>query len=372
MKYYKIKTKNKRFMLIIPILCFVLCMLLSFYNKNIKVYSGDNAQKSDRFYMKVLNYTLPIIKVGSLDKEQMKQYDFSLKSEIMSVLGFNINKPNSILGKEVSYLKRSDQDINVEPVDSKQETNFNPFKLDDKSVSKNDKKNQKEDENIPNRTVTLYNPKLKKKLNKKEKPAVFIYHTHTTESFIGGLEGSNCSYDSTDKTKNICAVGDVITNELEKNYGILVLHDTTFHNRIKYKHSYLKSEATVDKYLKKYGDFKLIIDLHRDSIENKRAVTTQMNGEKVAKFMFVMSRGNPHFDKNMKVVNSMLNISNKLFPGFCRGALCYNHGTRNFNQTKSNNSILIELGSHVNSLDEAKRSGKYIARIIAEYLNTKK
>ena len=73
---------------------------------------------------------------------------------------------------------------------------------------------------------------------------------------------------SSDGTKNVTSVGDVIEEELEKNYGIAVIHDKTVNDKGDYYGAYKKSGATLDKYLKEYGDFKLIIDLHRDSVKD--------------------------------------------------------------------------------------------------------
>ena len=112
----------------------------------------------------------------------------------------------------------------------------------------------------------------------------------------------------------MCAVGDVITEELEKKYGIAVIHDKTVHNVGDYNGSYKKSGVTLDKYLKEYGDFDLIIDLHRDGVPNRKNATTKINGEDVAKFMFVVTQKNPRYAKQKKLINSMIKISNKLFP----------------------------------------------------------
>ena len=67
---------------------------------------------------------------------------------------------------------------------------------------------------------------------------------------------------------NVVGVGDVLANELEENYGISVIHDKTNHC-ISYNDSYTRSGETVDKYLQEYGDFKMIIHLHRDSLDDK-------------------------------------------------------------------------------------------------------
>jgi stage II sporulation protein P len=57
-----------------------------------------------------------------------------------------------------------------------------------------------------------------------------------------------------------------------------------------------------------------------------------------------------------------------LYPGFAKGVLYYNHGIRNFNQGMSNNAILIEVGSDINTTTEAQASMKYLARIIAQVI----
>ena len=113
--------------------------------------------------------------------------------------------------------------------------------------------------------ATLYDPNLKKTLNK-AKPEVLIYHSHTSEAYRASDNDTSKISSSSDVTKNVSSVGDVIKEELEKKYGIAVIHDKTVHDKGNYYGAYKKSGVTLDKYLKEYGDFKLIIDLHRDSV----------------------------------------------------------------------------------------------------------
>ena len=49
----------------------------------------------------------------------------------------------------------------------------------------------------------------------------------------------------------------------------------------------------MEKYLKEYKDFDLIIDMHRDAVYSKSSVTMNMNGENVAKLMFVLTKKTP-------------------------------------------------------------------------------
>ncbi|MDQ7864046.1 stage II sporulation protein P [Peribacillus frigoritolerans] len=61
-------------------------------------------------------------------------------------------------------------------------------------------------------------------------PSVFIYHTHTTESFTPLLDNKNPDK-ALDKKKNITMVGAELTRELKKK-NINVLHSTTDFDKI--------------------------------------------------------------------------------------------------------------------------------------------
>ncbi len=219
----------------------------------------------------------------------------------------------------------------------------------------------------------LYNPQLKQTLNS-AKPRVLIYHSHATESYLATDKDTTKNTFNTDLTKNVCAVGDVITKDLEENYGISVIHDETYHNVGDYNSSYQKSRITLDKYLKAYGDFDLIIDLHRDGVPlNYKNEKSKINGEDVAKIMFVMTKTNPRYAKQKKLVTSMIGISNKLFPGLVdtRQVYLYNRGINFYSQDRSDNAMLIEVGNNNNTITEVKNTGMYLSRVIAEQLNGK-
>ena len=77
----------------------------------------------------------------------------------------------------------------------------------------------------------------------------------------------------------------------------------------------------------------------------------------------------------MEAVNGMISISEELFPGLMgdgkdgTGLYEYNHGSNTFNQKLSPACVLTEFGTDLNTAQEAKLSAKYLARVIAEYLN---
>ncbi len=311
---------------------------------------------------------MPVLKNYSSNSSKYKSYDdFSLKDTILNYLGINFNKPDSILKSQISYLNL---DNNSKDSTDGPEYNFKKaadFNLNNKDITKNTTATPDNSTTDSSENFVVYNPSLKKD-NSSAEPEVLIYHSHTTESY--GVFGP----DNLDPTKNVCAVGDELAKTLSNDYGISVIHDKTINNATDYNGSYARSRKILEKYLKEYGDFKMIIDIHRDSDPNKNDVTTTINGENLGKFMFVMPTKNPHYNKNMLIVNSLLNTARKNFPQLTIGNglySAYNYGMDFFNQDMSNNAFLLEVGSVANTLDEAKGTTKYIARAIAEYLNGK-
>ncbi|MDP4143897.1 MAG: stage II sporulation protein P [Bacillota bacterium] len=318
--------------------------------------------KRNMFYVQIINYTIPGIKETNFDEETMAENNFSIGKEILSIFGINISNPEELLGKELSCLDGSGYSRIV--ADNTEDiTDVDKFVLDNRDISK--KPEDQSSSNISQQDLKVYNPSLKKTLDT-SKPEILIYHTHTSESYRPAAS------ESLDPSKSVVAVGDELSKELQDDYGISVIHDKTVHDVENYNKAYTKSGQTVDKYLSKYKDFKMIIDLHRDSVEDRKLVTAKINGETVAKFMFVMARKNPHYDKNIALVNSLVGISQKYFPGLCSDIYYYDYGTNYFNQAKSNNAFLVEVGSDCNDLTEAKATTKYLARVIAEYLNGKR
>jgi len=335
-----------------------------------KSAKADNGEKYlNYFYVMYINNVLAVAKTSNTDE----QYAYSEKNmgmAVLSVLWVDILNPISIVSKEIAYLDKNEftTDLNNDSkVEKVKEFIINPFNLDEKQVTRSVVE-------VPNGNVVanLYNPKLKQTLNKAT-PRVLIYHSHTCEAYRTSDKETLKTTNSLDTTRSVVGVGDVITEELEKDYGISVIHDKTVHDKGDYNNAYKKSGVTLAKYLKEYGNFDLVIDLHRDSVENKNTVTTKINGENVAQIMFVVTEENPRYAKQKKLINSMMEISKKLFPTLLSDIpiTVRQRGKDYYNQDKSDNSVLIEVGTYTNDIKEVKNTGMYLSRIIAEQLNGK-
>lgn len=201
-------------------------------------------------------------------------------------------------------------------------------------------------------------------------PQVLIVHTHATESFE---PYSRDYYDadfptrSRDIRHNMIAVGDVLAQTLADN-GISVLHDGTLHDYPSYTGSYDRSEATIRAALEQYPSIKVVIDLHRDAMAEgdgtRIAPVTEIDGRTAAQFMIIAGcddgRFNmPDYMENYKLAALLQNFAGAMYPGLPRAVL---FDYRNYNQHITTGSLLIEVGSHANSLDEAL----YCAELLGE------
>lgn len=209
-----------------------------------------------------------------------------------------------------------------------------------------------------------------------DEPQVLIYHTHTTESFE--LEDKDW-YDSdfggktTEADKNITAVGDEICAALEA-CGITVLHDTLVHDYPSYDAAYDSSRETVSALLEQYPSVKIALDIHRDGIETadgvRPAPVADTSGGEAAQIMIISGCDDgtmdmPDYLNNFRFACELQSTAETLFPGLTRPIL---FDYRFYNQDLTDGSLLIEVGSHGNTLEQAKRSGELIGKALGELL----
>ncbi len=217
------------------------------------------------------------------------------------------------------------------------------------------------------------NPELNFNINSEE-PQILIYHTHTTESYMPS--NSNvfpASYYSrtTEKEYSVAAVGENICKQLQKR-GISVVHDTTIHDNPSYNGSYYRSEDTIHTILEKYPSIVAAIDIHRDAIgstTNRSKTVFDSKSGKAAQIMIICGCGEngvsnfPDWRQNLRFgLKIQKNIADN-YPGMAR-SLKFCDRQYNLNATKG--SILIEVGTDVNTLEEALKSGEMLGDAIAD------
>ncbi|WMJ23952.1 stage II sporulation protein P [Paludicola sp. MB14-C6] len=217
-------------------------------------------------------------------------------------------------------------------------------------------------------------PKFKIKADKK--PEVLIMHTHTTESFESEsrdwfYKGSTSR--TTDNTKNMVRIGDEIEKQLTAA-GIGVIHDKTLHDYPSYNGAYERSAVTVKRILKENPSIKVVLDVHRDAIQPDEntmiAPVTTINGKSCAQVMIISGcdngkMGMPNYMENLKFSASLQRQMEKDYPTLARPIL---FDYRKYNQNLTTGSILLEMGGHANSLDEAIYCGQLVGDSLAKTL----
>lgn len=212
-----------------------------------------------------------------------------------------------------------------------------------------------------------------------DEPQVLIMHTHTTESYMpfnGDAYDKTTSFRSTDNSKNMSVVGNHIAEQLEAA-GIGVLHDVTQHDYPSYNGSYDRSRVTVQKYLEQYPSIKVVLDIHRDAIVSGDTVTApvaEIDGRTAAQVMIISGCENgtmnyPDYMKNLSFSAALQNQMEGDYPGLTRPVL---FDYRFYNQNLTTGSILIEVGGHGNTLEQASYSGDLIGKALGELLGSLK
>lgn len=215
------------------------------------------------------------------------------------------------------------------------------------------------------------NGKLNFSIEKNSEPQVLILHTHATESYLLHTQDYYTDNDksrTTDNDYNMVALGKIIADNLN-NAGITTLHDTTQHDYPSYNESYSRAADTICDYIKKYPSIKVVIDLHRDAIAandtDKVKVTTEIDGKKAAQIMLVMGSqsGNvknfPNWRENLKLAVKLQQTLESTYPTLARSI---HFMSKNYNESLTDGSMLIEIGTDGNTFDEAKYSAELLSQ----------
>ncbi len=194
-----------------------------------------------------------------------------------------------------------------------------------------------------------------------------LFHTHTSETYEIPENIYTDHFRTQNPEYNMIAVGEALKEELSKNQFI-AMHDCTIHDYPSYNGSYKASYHTVEQILQKES-FDFVFDLHRDAISSNPhyRLSTTINGEEVAKLMFVVgSNGSglthERWLDNLKLAIMIQNKAEEMYPGFFREITLSNS---RYNQQLSSGALIIEVGGTGNTLEEAKNAMKYLAEVFA-------
>lgn len=333
--------------------------------------------------------TVPALGDGSAQKTLAKKF-------VNSIIGFDVSNPKTILYSQMSGLKVANAQIADSQTTKKAENSPPPsptptsdpdverYPIVETSSIVGGVKNTGVNKSIYVNNETSFDIDINGLLSeplaikKQDGPLVLIVHTHTTESYTPSGQYSYSPDESTrtqDKNYNVVRVGDGIAAEL-KAAGIQVIHDTTINDYPSYNGSYKKTLGVIESYLNQYPSIQIVLDVHRDGMTGadgtKYKVTADIGNEKAAQVMLLCgsSEGglpHPNWKENLKLG---LRIQDQLTSNYEKLARPLHLVKERYNQHATPGSMIIEVGTDGNTLDEALVTAKYTGRAIAEVLKT--
>lgn len=236
--------------------------------------------------------------------------------------------------------------------------------------------NNKTQKTISIKEALSNKPNLKIKLNSSN-PLVLIVHTHATESFFEKLvDYYPKSWGERDNNteNNMVAVGKVIAKKLN-NAGIKTVQSETLHDKQSYTGSYDRSRETIKEYLKKYPSIKVVIDVHRDAINeedgDKIRPIVNIKNKTAGQIMIISGcqsgpiTGYPNWQKNLRFSIGLQQKLERTYPNLARPLF---FAEKKYNQDLCENSFLLEVGSQANLLSEAKYSAELFSDVFIKYL----
>ncbi len=201
---------------------------------------------------------------------------------------------------------------------------------------------------------------------------ILVYHTHSQETYIDSTGG--------DSNTSIVGVGEHLCDILRTQYGFNVLHHTGEYDVESRDYAYSNAMAGLEKVLAEHPTIEVMIDLHRDQTNPDTKLVTTVQDKPTAKFMFfnglcytnalgaLTNLPNPYVQDNLSFAFQMQLTAEEYYPGLTRRI--YLKGYR-YNLHFRPKSLLIELGSQTNTVEEAMNACDPLAHIIAMVLNGK-
>ena len=207
-----------------------------------------------------------------------------------------------------------------------------------------------------------------------DRKAVYIYFTHTRESYLPYLKGVTDPNKAYHSQMNVTKVGDQLKESLERRgIGTTVDKTDVMANLSKkglgFGKAYQESRPVVQTAMTGDRNLQYFIDIHRDGYR-KDKTTIQLNGQSYAKLAFVIGGENANYEKNLALARELHNLLDKKYgPGLSRGIIEKKGASTNgkFNQDLSQNALLIEFGGVDNTFEELNRSADALADVFSEF-----
>ena len=206
-----------------------------------------------------------------------------------------------------------------------------------------------------------------------KEPQILIYHTHATEGYADSSDD--------DPSTTVIGVGDYLEELLTTQYGYNVLHVKEKYDlvegQLERSRAYNYACEDLEQILAENPSIEVIIDLHRDGVDENRRLVTEVNGKSTAQIMFftglcrtnasgeLTSTPNSYIQDNLAFAAQLDTLGGVYYPGYVRGV--YVKGYR-YNLHFRPKSLLLEVGAQTNTVEEAMNAMVPFADILNKLL----
>ncbi len=200
-----------------------------------------------------------------------------------------------------------------------------------------------------------------------DKPQILIYHTHSQEEFK--------DYGPDNPNATVVGIGSYLT-ELLTAKGYHVIHDTSVYDlqngKLDRNKAYTYALDGITGILQQNPSIEVILDVHRDGVNEHLHMVNQVNGKPTAPIMFfngvsqtpkgpIEYLPNPYREQNLAFSFQMQLDAAAYFPNLTRKI--YIKGLR-YNQHLRARSSLIEVGAQTNTYQEALNAMEPLAEVL--------
>lgn len=214
------------------------------------------------------------------------------------------------------------------------------------------------------------------KTEKTEEPKILLFHSHANEMFIDS--------NPADINEGIVGAGVRLAEILEEVYGIGVIHIKDeydmFNGAVERSNAYQRMEAPIKQVLEENPSIEIVIDLHRDGVNEATHLVETINGKETAKIMFfngisrlldngelktVSTLPNPNVGTNLALSFNMQLGAMEKYPELVRKIYVkpYRYSLHLMPKT-----LLIEAGAQTNTKEEIYNAMELLAEIINDVL----
>lgn len=211
--------------------------------------------------------------------------------------------------------------------------------------------------------LNIEEPKEELIINENKEIDILIYNTHDQESY------NDSRFNNYNIVPDVKLTSNILEEKLNDKGLTTYVERTSIKTILKqnnwnYAKSYEASRKLIEPLIKN-NNYKLIIDIHRDSSTLEKTLLNY-NNKSYAKVLFVIGTEYNNYIENLNLATKLNNILKEKVPGISRGIIKKGGSGVNgiYNQDLSNKLLVIEIGGQYNKIEDIYNTTELLSEAI--------